>query len=58
MNYGKSGGQKPGANAPRFDKHKETPQGKDARGGKASKADADPGCDCTPDGCDCTPSCH
>lgn len=26
--------------------------------GKASKADADPGCDCTPDGCDCTPSCH
>ena len=37
MNYGKSGNAKPPKRVPRFDKHKDEKQGKDARGGKASK---------------------
>ena len=39
MNYGKSGGAKPAKGAPRFDGNKTRPAGKDARGGKAGKAD-------------------
>lgn len=39
MNYGKSGAPKPAKNAPRFDKHDASLSGKNATGGKASKAE-------------------
>lgn len=39
MDYSKSGGAKPSKNAPRFDPTRGTPKGKDAQGGKASKAE-------------------
>ncbi|WP_198014600.1 hypothetical protein [Salipiger mucosus] len=39
MDYSKSGGVRPGSNKPRFDGHKSAPKGKDAHGGKSSKAE-------------------
>lgn len=38
MDYSKMGGGRPGANAPRYDRHKDAPQGKDAGKGKGAKA--------------------
>ena len=37
MDYGKTGAGKPAKNAPRFKPAGDKPEGKDARGGKASK---------------------
>ncbi|MBP0481978.1 hypothetical protein [Sagittula salina] len=39
MDYGKSGAPKSAKGAPRFDGNKEQPKGKNARGGKATKAE-------------------
>lgn len=39
MDYGKSGAPKPAKGAPRYDRHGAAPKGKDANGGKASKAE-------------------
>lgn len=39
MDYGKSGKGKAAKGAPRYDGHKDAPQGKDARGGAPSKAE-------------------
>ncbi|APX25546.1 MULTISPECIES: hypothetical protein [Salipiger] len=38
MDYSKSGGARPGSNAPRYDRHKDAPKGKTAKGGKTDKA--------------------
>ncbi|EAU45984.1 MULTISPECIES: hypothetical protein [Salipiger] len=39
MDYSKSGGARPGSNAPRYDRHKDAPKGKVATAGKAGKAE-------------------
>ncbi|MBY6003799.1 hypothetical protein KUV62_07775 [Salipiger bermudensis] len=40
MDYSKSGGARPGSNAPRYDRHKDAPKGKSSTAGKAaSKAE-------------------
>ena len=39
MDYSKSGGARPGSNAPRYDRHKDAPKGKAAPAGKAGKAE-------------------